>query len=90
MNELGDYGLNFGAGMLKIETAAAGSIMLVLNGRRVETPARLLSDLVAAHGFGELRVATALNGVFVAAARRDTTTLSPGDRVEIVSARQGG
>lgn len=90
MKESGVYALNFGAGMLKIETATAGSIPLILNGRRVETSARLLSDLVAAHGFGELRVATALNGAFVAAARRDTTILSPGDRVEIVSARQGG
>jgi sulfur carrier protein len=65
-------------------------IELVVNGRKSESAARTLAALVAEHGFGGAKVATAVNGQFVAEARRATTTLDGGDRVEIVSARQGG
>ena len=40
--------------------------------------------------YGEAKVATALNGDFVPERMRASTPVSPGDRVEIVSARQGG
>ncbi len=63
---------------------------LVVNGREVLTAARTLAELIDEQALGEAKVATALNGHFVAGPRRATTTLSPGDRVEIVSARQGG
>jgi len=68
----------------------AMKLVLFLNGLKIETAALTLADLVDERELAEARVATALNGHFVAAARRATTTLSPGDRVEIVSARQGG
>jgi sulfur carrier protein len=66
------------------------STELMVNGRKTVSEANTLAALIAERGLGEAKVATALNGQFVPEARRATTTLSSGDRVEIVSARQGG
>lgn len=63
---------------------------ITVNGERTETPARTLAELVAAGGFAETQVATALNGDFVARGARAATVLSEGDTVEIVAPRQGG
>lgn len=63
---------------------------IAVNGERVETTGRTLSELVAEAGFAESKVATALNGEFVAEGDRSKTRLSNGDRVEIVAPRQGG
>jgi sulfur carrier protein len=41
-------------------------------------------------GFAHAKVATAVNGSFVAAAKRGSTPLAPKDEVEIVAPRQGG
>jgi sulfur carrier protein len=66
------------------------SIELFVNGRKSASQARTLAALLAEQGFGEAKVATAVNGQFVPEARRATTALGGGDRIEIVSARQGG
>lgn len=63
---------------------------IVLNGRKIATGAQTLAGLVERQQLGGRRVATALNGHFVPEAQRATTRLNPGDKVEIVSARQGG
>jgi len=63
---------------------------ITVNGTHLATGAATLADLVVEQGFADAKVATALNGTFVAAARRDEARLSEGDRIEIVSARQGG
>ncbi|MFT3729886.1 MAG: sulfur carrier protein ThiS [Hyphomicrobium sp.] len=63
---------------------------LVLNGRKAESAARTLAALVEEQGLQDAKVATALNGQFVPEALRATTALGGGDRVEIVSPRQGG
>lgn len=63
---------------------------LVVNGKPVSSQAAVLSELLQEQEFGTVRVATALNGQFVAAAARSHATLKSGDRIEIVSARQGG
>lgn len=63
---------------------------ITVNGRVVSTEARTLADLVAAEGFGEAKVATAVNGDFVPARARGATAIQDGDSVEILSARQGG
>jgi sulfur carrier protein len=63
---------------------------LIVNGRRATTAARTVAELLAEQDLSAVRVATALNGRFVPEAQRATTTVSAGDRVEIVSARQGG
>lgn len=65
-------------------------LQIVLNGADVATPARTLLELVELQQLSELKIATAINGHFVPAAKRATTLLNDGDRVEIVSPRQGG
>lgn len=61
-----------------------------INGAPIGTGAETLAALVAEQGFGGVKVATALNGDFVPEKLRAATTLSDGDRVEILSVRQGG
>ncbi len=63
---------------------------VVVNGQATLTSARSLSQLVAEQDQGEGKIATAVNGNFVPAERRATTELAAGDRIEIVSPRQGG
>lgn len=63
---------------------------LSINGEPREVSATRLSDVLAELGLGDARVATAVNGDFVAAAARPATALAEGDRVEIVAPQQGG
>ncbi len=65
-------------------------ISLTVNGEARTTRAETLADLIAGENFGETRVATALNGVFVPVRARANRRLEAGDRIEILSARQGG
>ena len=65
-------------------------IEIIINGQRSATFATTLAVLVVEQALAPVTVATALNGHFVPVARRATTPLTAGDRVEIVSARQGG
>ena len=65
-------------------------MVVVLNGKEIETEARTLDELVAEQVQAGQKIATALNGHFVPAAARRDSQLKPGDRVEIVSPRQGG
>lgn len=67
-----------------------GPIVLTVNGEARTTLAETLADLITAENFGETRVATALNGAFVPARSRASRLLEAGDRIEILSARQGG
>ncbi|MGI9405906.1 MAG: sulfur carrier protein ThiS [Hyphomicrobiaceae bacterium] len=57
---------------------------------RQATDARTLHDLCAALGFADARVATAVNGDFVAIDARVERALCDNDRIEIVAPRQGG
>lgn len=66
------------------------TIEIVVNGRPLLAPPGTLQALVDSQSLSNVKVATAVNGHFVAASRRATTLLQPGDRVEIVSPRQGG
>ena len=63
---------------------------IVVNGEATETGAATLAELVAALGYNEGQVATALNGDFVPRGTRAETKLATGDSVEIVAPRQGG
>jgi sulfur carrier protein len=67
-----------------------GELQLVVNGETACVSAATLGELVAELGLAGRRVATALNGDFVPERARSATPLSDGDRVEIVSPRQGG
>jgi sulfur carrier protein len=66
------------------------TLNITLNGEAFVTRSRTLAELVAEAGFGDAKVATAVNGMFVAAAARARAELAAGDKVEVVSARQGG
>jgi sulfur carrier protein len=66
------------------------TIELVINGRKALTTSRTLAGLILEQDLGDAKVATALNGHFVPAGARATTAITAGDRVEIVSPRQGG
>lgn len=63
---------------------------LDLNGMTVTTDARTLDELVLEFGFPPTAVATALNGRFIPRPARQTTALSEGARVEVLSPTQGG
>ena len=63
---------------------------ILINGEPVATEARNLDELCASLGLADQKIATALNGSFVAAAMRASTKLSSSDEIEIVSPRQGG
>jgi sulfur carrier protein len=65
-------------------------LSLVVNGETREVAASTLADALEALGYAGQRVATAVNGSFVAQRDRSSTLLSAGDQVEIVAPRQGG
>ncbi|QPM90434.1 sulfur carrier protein ThiS [Pseudooceanicola algae] len=61
-----------------------------LNGAPVLTEAATLAALIDEKGLEAAAVATALDGAFVPRDLRDSTALTPGARVEILSPMQGG
>jgi sulfur carrier protein len=63
---------------------------ITLNGTSQQTGAETLADLLNEMGYADARVATAVNEEFVPAASRTEHRLNDGDRVEIVTPRQGG
>ncbi len=77
-------------GARQAERKTAGARSFVVNGEACASAAVTLDELVAELGYGERRIATAVNGQFVAGSVRNATELSDGDRIEIVAPRQGG
>jgi len=65
-------------------------LKILLNGEAFATDAKTLDELCARLGFAEARIATAVNGNFVAAPLRGSTPLTEADEIEIVAPRQGG
>jgi sulfur carrier protein len=65
-------------------------VKLVVNGELQDLAAVTLAEALQSLDFGEAKIATALNGEFVPARARETTSLKDGDRIEIVAPRQGG
>jgi len=65
-------------------------VKILLNGEAFATDAATLEELCARLGFAEAKIATAVNGSFVAAAKRLATLLAEADEIEIVAPRQGG
>lgn len=63
---------------------------ITLNGTPTEVQADTLATVLDDLGYRDAKVATAVNERFVPAAARGQTTLSPGDRIEVVTPRQGG
>ncbi|WP_112309613.1 sulfur carrier protein ThiS [Pseudogemmobacter bohemicus] len=62
---------------------------IFVNGEERQTGAATLAALLEEEGFGPA-VATAVNESFVAKAARAAIKLQDGDRVEVLSAMQGG
>ena len=63
---------------------------ILLNGEAFATDAKTLDELCARLGFAGARIATAVNGNFVAATARAMRLLIDADEIEIVAPRQGG
>jgi sulfur carrier protein len=71
--------------------AGAGRhLHIALNGEPRRTVARTLAELIAEAGYSGAKVATAVNGEFVAERARAARLLAEGDQVEVVAPRQGG
>jgi len=65
-------------------------MLISVNGERHELNAETLDAALTALGYGNAKIATAVNGRFVAATLRERTRLSDGDQVEVVAPMQGG
>jgi sulfur carrier protein len=63
---------------------------IVVNGEALEARARTLEGLLAELGYEGGWCATAVNSEVVARAQRATTSIADGDRIEILTPRQGG
>ena len=63
---------------------------VVCNGKRVRVAADRLADVVRALGFGERKAVVAVNESFVAKADWASFRVQAGDRLDILSAMQGG
>ncbi|MBT8155169.1 sulfur carrier protein ThiS [Epibacterium ulvae] len=63
---------------------------ITVNGDATTVAATTLADALVEMGYGDVKVATAVNEDFVPASLRATTELTQGDRLEIVAPRQGG
>ncbi|MBS1302255.1 sulfur carrier protein ThiS [Loktanella sp. SALINAS62] len=63
---------------------------LEVNGEHRDVTGPTLADALTELGWGEARVATALNGAFVAKGARGGTDLNDGDRLEVLTPMQGG
>ena len=63
---------------------------LIVNGEAQEVVAETLAEALDVLGYGEAKVATAVNEDFVPAGLRAVHALNDGDRIEIVAPRQGG
>ena len=63
---------------------------ITVNGTVQEVSAQTLDEALAELGYGDARVATALNANFVPAAMRASQSLEAGDQLEILAPKQGG
>lgn len=65
-------------------------MQITLNGEPRDIAALTLSAALDELGYGAARVATAVNETFVPQTLRETTELADGDRLEVLTPRQGG
>ena len=63
---------------------------IFVNGDQHDLEPRTLALALEQLGYGGKKIATAVNGRFVAAAARPATDLAEGDRIEVVAPMQGG
>lgn len=65
-------------------------MQIILNGTPRDVECSHLDQLLSELGYRETRVATAVNGAFVARQARAGTELRAGDRLEVIAPMQGG
>ena len=65
-------------------------MQIVVNGEPRDVVAATLAELLDELGYGDARLATALDGEFVPAGRRAACGMSAGCAIEILAPRQGG
>ncbi len=63
---------------------------IFVNGEQHDVAPATLAQALDELGYGGRKIATALNGRFVATAARSATALAEGDRLEVVAPMQGG
>lgn len=63
---------------------------IIVNGEMVDISGRTLAEALDELGYAAAQIATAVNAEFVARGQRSARELSAGDRIEIVTPRQGG
>lgn len=63
---------------------------IVLNGVETDITNVRLDQVLQELGYGEAKIATAVNGDFVPVSARSETQLTAGDRLEVVAPLQGG
>lgn len=63
---------------------------ITVNGIAREVTAATLAAILEELGYGNERVATAVNEMFVPSENREAQALTEGDRIEILAPRQGG
>jgi sulfur carrier protein len=63
---------------------------IFVNGDQHDLEPRSLALVLEELGFRGKKIATAVNGRFVAAAARPDTPLADGDKIEVVAPMQGG
>ena len=63
---------------------------ILVNAESQEVSAQVLGDILNELGYDDAKIATALNEVFVAKSARGQTKVAAGDRLEVVTPRQGG
>ena len=61
-----------------------------INGVLTNVTAKNLETILDEAGYGDTRVATAVNGSFVPTERRVEFEIQEGDQLEVVTPRQGG
>ena len=63
---------------------------IILNGEPSQVEAEKISEALIELGYGNSRVATAVNSEFVPESLRAQTRLSENDRLEVLAPMQGG
>jgi sulfur carrier protein len=63
---------------------------LIVNGETLEAQASNLAALLTELGYEGAWIATAVNNEVVASGKREATPLADGDRIEVLTPRQGG
>ncbi len=65
-------------------------LKITVNGNPLDSSAKTLAELCLELDYGKAKIATALNGDFIAKEQRVETVLQEQDSIEIVAPRQGG